>query len=571
MDTTASSHYAYRWLKKYPKDVPWDSALKIAPVYSFIDETAALHPQNPAIHFLGKTITYQELALLINKVAKGLQEYGVVKGDKIGLFMPNCPYFIIMYYAIQKAGAIVVNYNPLYAERELMNQIEDSQTEMMVTLDLKVMTDKILPLLEKTALKKIVICSLGDALPLHKRILLNIFKRKDLFFSKSSLNLINYKDLIHNDGNFTPPEIDPLLDIAVLQYTGGTTGIPKGAMLTHANISTNAMQAFLWFKPIGEGPHKVLAALPLFHVFAMTAVMNLAIVGGHQIVILFPRFSVEEAINLISKHKITFFPAVPTIYNMINHHPDVKNFDLSSLKACLSGGAGLPNEVKIEFEKLTGARVVEAYGLSETSPAAASNPLTGENKIGSIGVPFPGTYIRIVSLINSDEEVPINEKGQIAIKGPQVMLGYWNRLEETQNSFNKDGFFLTGDIGYMDEDGYTFLVDRIKDLIICSGFNVYPRIIEEAIYTHQAVEEVTVIGIPDEKRGETVKAFIKLKVGQLCSEEEILLFLKDKISPIEMPKVIEFKNELPKTMIGKLSKKELIAEEKQRQKNKTSA
>lgn len=569
MDTSTSSHYTYRWLKKYPKDVPWDAALKMGPIYSFLDEVAALHPENAAIHFLGKTITYQELALLINKAAKGLQKYGIVKGTKIGLFMPNCPYFIIMYYAIQKAGAIVVNYNPLYAERELMNQIDDSQTEMMITLDLKVMTDKIVPLLEKTTLKRIVICSLGDALPLYKRIFLNLFKRKDLFPPSASPKLIYYKDLIKNDGNFTPPEINPLVDLAVLQYTGGTTGIPKGAMLTHANISANAMQAFLWFKPIGEGPHKVLAALPLFHVFAMTAVMNLAIVGGHQIIILFPRFSVEEAIRLISKHKITFFPAVPTIYNMISHHPNVTDFDLSSLKACLSGGAGLPNEVKMEFEKLTGARLLEAYGLSETSPAATSNPLTAENKIGSIGVPFPGTHIRIVSLSNPDEEVPINEKGQIAIKGPQVMLGYWNRPEETKSIFNKDGFFLTGDVGYMDEDGYTFLVDRIKDLIICSGFNVYPRIIEEAIYTHPAVEEVTVIGIPDEKRGETVKAFIKLKVGHVCSEEDILSFLKDKISPIEMPKVIEFKKELPKTMIGKLSKKELIAEEKQRHQAQT--
>lgn len=557
---------SHPWLKKYPKDISWDVAIDPKPLHELLHDTIAKVPNNPCINFLGKKISYAQVGDLVNKATKGLQSIGVKKGTRVGLFMPNAPYYIVMYFAIIQAGGIVVNYNPLYTDEEVSHQIQDSMTDIMVTLDLDIFYQKLKPMLGRTNLQKLVVCSVGKALPFFKSLLFSLVRMKDRAHVAYSDNIINYEDLINNDGRYIPVEIQPTKDVALFQYTGGTTGVPKGAMLTHGNVYSNAVQASMWFSGAQYGREKVLAALPLFHVFAMTAVMTFAIKVGAEIIMMFPRFNVEEAMHLINKHKITFFPAVPTMYGMINNHPDVKDFNLSSLRVCLSGGAGLPRKIKQDFETLTGCTLIEAYGLSETSPAATSNPLFGENKTGSIGIPFPGTTIRIVSLENPAEEVPLGEKGQIAIKGPQVMLGYWNHPEETRKTFAED-FFLTGDVGYMDEDGYTFLVDRIKDVIICSGFNVYPRMVEEVIYKHPAIEEVTVIGVHDEKRGETVKAFVKLKAQQVLSEAELFSFLHDKLTPIEMPKYIEFRDALPKTMIGKLSKKELKAEEKKKHSN----
>lgn len=553
----------YPWLKKYPQEINWDVPIDTKPLHTLLHETVAKVPNNHCIDFLGKKFRYAQIGDLVNKAAKGLQAIGVKKGTRVGLFMPNVPYYVIMYFAIVQIGGIVVNYNPLYTDEEVSHQIQDSTTEIMVTLDLEIFYQKLKPMLDKTNLQKLIVCSVGKALPFFKGLLFSLIRMKDKAHVVYSDRILNYEDLIQNDGKYTPVDIQPDKDVALFQYTGGTTGVPKGAMLTHSNVYANAVQASMWFIGAKYGQEKVLAALPLFHVFAMTAVMTFAIKVGAEIIMMFPRFNVEEAMHLINKHKVTFFPAVPTIYGMINNHPDVKDFNLSSLRTCLSGGAGLPLKIKQDFEHLTGCRLIEAYGLSETSPAATSNPLIGEGKTGSIGIPFPGTTIRIVSLENPNHEVPLGEKGQIAIKGPQVMLGYWNHPEETKKTFVGD-FFLTGDVGYMDEDGYTFLVDRIKDVIICSGFNVYPRMVEEVIYKHPAIEEVTVIGVPDEKRGETVKAFVKLKAQQVLSAEELLAFLHDKLTPIEIPKYIEFRETLPKTMIGKLSKKELKAEEKQK-------
>lgn len=554
----------YPWLKKYPEDISWDVTIEPKPLHELLRDTIAKFPNNPCIDFLGKKFSYAQVGDLVNKTAKGLQGIGVKKGTRVGLFMPNAHYYVVMYFAIVQAGGIVVNYNPLYTDEEVSHQIQDSMTEIMVTLDLDIFYQKLKPMLDKTNLQKLVICSVGKALPFFKSLLFSLVRMKDKAHVTYSDRIISYEDLINNDGKYTSVAINPTKDVALFQYTGGTTGVPKGAMLTHSNVYSNAVQASMWFAGVEYGREKVLAALPLFHVFAMTAVMTFAIKVGAEIIMMFPRFNVEEAMHLINKHKVTFFPAVPTIYGMINNHPEVSDFNLSSLRVCLSGGAGLPQKIKQDFESLTGCKLIEAYGLSETSPAATSNPLFGENKAGSIGVPFPGTTIRVVSLEDPSQEVPPGEKGQIAIKGPQVMLGYWNHPEETKKTFAGD-FFLTGDVGYMDEDGYTFLVDRIKDVIICSGFNVYPRMIEEVIYKHPSIEEVTVIGVPDEKRGETVKAFVKLKAEKTLTEAELLAFLHDKLTPIEMPKYIEFRDTLPKTMIGKLSKKELKAEEKKKQ------
>lgn len=554
---------AYPWLHSYPKEIEWDASITPKPLFELLQETAKKVPDNNCVDFLGKKFTYGQMASLVDRATKGLQAIGVKKGTRVGLFMPNAHYYVVMYFAIIQAGGIVVNFNPLYTHDEVTHQINDSSTEIMITLDLDIFYQKLKPMLETTCLKKLVICSVSKALPFFKALLFSLIRVRDRAHVQYDNQIISYDVLMANDGKYIPVLIDPTKDIALFQYTGGTTGVPKGAMLTHSNVYCNALQASMWFTGTTFGKEKILAALPLFHVFAMTAVMTLAIKVGAEIIMMFPRFSVHEAMDLINKHKVTFFPAVPTIYAMINNHPEVSDFNLSSLKMCLSGGAALPLKIKQDFESLTNCHLVEAYGLSETSPAATSNPMNGMSKENSIGIPFPQTIVRVVSLEDPTKEVPLGEKGQIAIKGPQVMQGYWNHPEETKKSF-ADGFFLTGDIGYMDKDGYTFLVDRIKDVIICSGFNVYPRIIEEAIYKHSAIEEVTVIGVYDEKRGETVKAFVKLKADQILTVEELSTFLHDKLSPIEIPKYIEFRDTLPKTMIGKLSKKELKAEEREK-------
>ncbi len=551
----------FPWLKGYPEGIDWHGEIATSPLYDIFAEAVNLHGSKNFVNFLGKKYTYNDISDLVDKAAKGLQNIGVKKGTRVGLFLPNCPVYIVFYYAVMRIGGTVANFSPLYAKREVAAQIEDSEIDFMVTLDLELLYPKIHAMLDDTRLKKMIVCPLKDQLSFPKNILFPLLKAKEVAkVHKNDKRVIFFNDLIDNDGKPSAVKIDPAKDVALLQYTGGTTGLPKGAMLTHANVTANASQARMWVEAPQSGQERVLAALPLFHVFAMTAVMNLAIKLGAEIVMMFPRFNPEDAMKMIAKHKITMFPAVPTIYNMISNHPDVSKHDLSSIKVCLSGGAALPVEVKRQFESLTGCKVVEAYGLSETSPAATANPLYGLNKEGSIGIPFPGTTVKIMSLEDPLKEVAQGEKGEICIQGPQVMMGYWNRPAET-GSCLVDGLFHTGDVGYMDEDGYTFLVDRIKDLIISSGYNVYPRMIEEAVYLNESVEEVTVIGVPDKKRGEAAKAFVKLKDGVTLTEDDLLTFLKDKLSPIEMPKLIEFRDELPKTIIGKLSKKELVAEE----------
>ncbi len=557
------------WLKSYPKGVDWHAEVPTSALYDIFDSAVNKYASRHFIDFLGKKYTYGEISNLVDHVAKGLQDIGVKKGTRVGLFLPNCPVYVMFYYAIVRIGGTVANFSPLYASREVSHQIDDSNIEHMVTLDLELLYPKIYSMLDKTCLKSVIVCPLKEQLPFPKNVLFPLLKSKEIAkIHKSDARVHTFKSMIQNSGKPKAVSINHQEDVALIQYTGGTTGLPKGAMLTHANVTANASQARMWItSDETDSQEKVLAALPLFHVFAMTAVMNLATKTGAEIVMMFPRFNPEDAMKMIAKHKISMFPAVPTIYNLIANHPDVSKYDLSSVKICLSGGAALPVEVKRQFESLTGCSVVEAYGLSETSPAATANPVVGGlDKKSSIGLPFPGTTIKIMSLEDPLKEVALGEKGEICISGPQVMKGYWNRPAET-GACLVNGLFHTGDVGYMDDDGYTFLVDRIKDLIICSGYNVYPRVVEEAIYLHPSVEETTVIGVPDKKRGETPKAFLKLKAGKNLTEGELLTFLEDKLSPIEMPKLIEFREELPKTIIGKLSKKELVAEELAKQKN----
>ena len=558
---------SYQWLRKYPKDVDWFQQFRPIPMGQLLDSAVAAHGSRTCTNFLGKKTTYAEIGRLVDRTAAGLQKLGVKRGTKVGLFLPNCPTFIIYYFATLKAGGTVVNYNPLYTPDELTFQVKDSETELMVTLDLKLLFDKVEGLMKAGTLKRAIVASFPALLPPAKSVLFKLFKGKELAHPAKSpvgARIILDADVPENADRFQRPAIDSVNDVAVLQYTGGTTGTPKGAMLTHANISVNCQQGAAWATNLRSGQERTLAALPFFHVFAMTAVMNFALQEGAEIVIM-PRFVLADAMKLIDKTKPTVMPGVPTMFIAMLSHPKLKTFDLSSLKYCVSGGAPLPVDVKERFEKVTGCKVVEGYGLSEASPSVTCNPVEGPVKSGSIGQPLPGTIVSLRDLADPAKEVPLGEKGEICVKGPQVMKGYWKRPEETANQFVGD-FLRTGDVGVMDDEGFIFIVDRIKDLIISSGYNVYPRRIEEAVYDHPAVEEVTVIGIKDQYRGEAPKAFIKLKTGMTATEADIRKHLESKLSKIEMPAQIEFRDALPKTMIGKLSKKELKAEEEARRK-----
>ncbi len=550
------------WLTRYPRGVDWRMPFNVAPLYTLLDDAVARHGDLVCTNFLGKTLTYAEIARLVDRTAAGLQRLGVKKGTKVGLFLPNSPTFIVYFFAVMKAGGTIVNYNPLYTVSELTGQVKDSDTEIMVTLDLKVLFDKVDALLQSGVLKRAIVCSFAPLLPPVKATLFRLFKSKNLarpLTSPARDRIVLEADLLAGADKPAPVKIDPLADVAVLQYTGGTTGTPKGAMLTHANVFVNVHQVGAWKTDLKEGEERVLGVLPFFHVFALTVVMNLGVAKGAEIVIM-PRFSLDDALDLIAKTRPTVLPGVPTLFNALMSHPKIRSVDLSSLKFCLCGGAPLPLEVKQRFEEVTGCTVVEGYGLSEASPVVTTNPIEGPVKPGSIGVPLPGTTVSLRDLADPTKEVAIGEKGEICIKGPQVMLGYYKRPKETAEQMVGE-FLRTGDVARMDEEGFFFIEDRIKDLIICSGFNVYPRRIEEAIYEHPAVAEVTVIGIGDAKRGEAPKAFVKLKQGMEATVEDMLEHLRSRISKIEMPSQIEFRDELPKTMIGKLSKKELKAEE----------
>lgn len=549
------------WLKDYPASVDWKTSLHGESLADLFDRSVADFSERTCIDFLGKSTSYKELSKLVDKAACGLESLGVGTGTKVGLLLPNCPAFAVYFFAVLKTGATVVNCNPLYTVEELEHQVKDSKTEFLVTLDLAALLDKADALLGRKAIRKAIVCSFAGMLPKLKSILFRLLKSGDIARPDRAENaerIILESQLLDNDGAFRPARINQDKDIAILQYTGGTTGTPKGAMLSHANLTINIQQINLWTQELLGDNESILGVLPLFHIFAMTTVLNFGIARGYKLILL-PRFDLDQTLKTISKTRPTIFPGVPTIYNAILNHSKAGSLDMSSLKFCISGGAALPSEVKREFEDLTGCALVEGYGLSETSPVATCNPATGDNPPGSIGLPFPGTIISIRSIDDPKKEMPLGENGEICIAGPQVMSGYWEKPDETRDAF-VGKFFRTGDIGYMDERGYIFIVDRMKDMINASGFKIYPRRIEEAIYEIEAVEEVTVIGVADEYRGEAPAAYIKLRKGKSLTADEVLEFLEPKISKIEMPRDIEFRDELPKTMIGKLSKKELREE-----------
>jgi long-chain acyl-CoA synthetase len=548
----------YPWIGSYPDHVSWDAEIFPQTLPEMFDASVARYAERPCTYFLGASMSYGEIGALTQRVAAGLHASGIAAGTRVGLLLPNCPYFIAFYFAALKLGCVVVNYNPLYTVDELAHQVRDSGTELMITLDLKVLFGKVEELVVNGALERVVACPFADLLPGVKSILFRLLKGRERAAPRSSRAahaLLDYAQLLAHGTTCPARDIDPKTEVALLQYTGGTTGTPKGAMLTHGNLTANVQQVTMWFPDLDPDGEIMMGILPFFHVFAMTGIMNFGLSRGLEMVLM-PRFDLDEAITLIRRRRPSILPGVPTLFNAIMNHKTVTAEDLASIKYCISGGAPLPLEVKTGFEALANCAVVEGYGLSETSPVATINPIGGAVKANSIGQPLPRTVVSIRALDDPKRELGLGEDGEVCIAGPQVMQGYWNKPQETRATF-VDEYLRTGDVGHLDEDGFVFLIDRIKDIIICSGFNVYPRRIEDAIYEFPAVEECTVIGIANEYRGEAPKAFVKLKPDVRASEAEILGFLETKLSVIEMPEAIEFRDELPKTMVGKLSKKEL--------------
>jgi long-chain acyl-CoA synthetase len=556
----------FPWIKSYPPGVRWDAPLPVMPVPQLLDDAAARWPDNPALDFMGRKIGYRELRELADHAAKGFQQLGVKPGVHVGLYLPNTPHYVIAFFGVLKAGGTVVNYSPLDAEKVLEHKVEDSETDIIVTLDLNTLYPQMGRLLGRTRLKTLVVGELAEMAAQSGAVRAELRDAGQLSEVPADRRHHSFAQLLDNDGAYQPHAIgDPAQAIAVLQYTGGTTGLPKGAMLTHANLTAACSQILATVGGesgvLEEGRERVMAVLPLFHIYALTVNMLFAIRAAAE-VILHTRFDVEAVVRDLAEKKVTVFPGVPTMYTAIIHHPGIGAYDLSSLKFCNSGGAPLPVEVNQRFRRLTGCCLVEGWGMTETSPTGTFTPVNGMQKIGSCGMPTAGVTLKFVDIDDPAKEMPLGERGELCIRGPNVMKGYWKKPEATAASMTPDGFFRTGDVGYMDEDGFVYIVDRTKDMILCGGFNVYPRIIEEAIYEHPSVAEVSVIGIPDAYRGQSPKAFIALKKGAPgFSLDELKSFLNSRLGKHEMVQEMEIREQLPKTPVGKLSKRELYEEE----------
>lgn len=551
-----------KWHDHYPEEIPVSIAYEEKPLHAFLEEAAVKYSNEIAIHFMGKEMTYSELFLQAKKMASYLQALGFKKGEKLAIMLPNCPQSVISYYAVLMAGGIVVQTNPLYTERELEYQLQDSEATYIVCLD--ILLPKVKKVRESTKLQHVIVTGIKDYLPFPKNLIYPFIQKRQYNIVVKVVQTHDTHEwkymLDHASSNYDEVSVNPKSDLALLQYTGGTTGNPKGVMLTHYNLVANVTMSETWLYKSKDKHQTVLAILPFFHVYGMTTVMNFAVMQGSKM-ILMPKFDINSVLKTISKQKPTLFPGAPTIYIGLLNHPDIEKYDLSSIVACLSGSAPLPKEVQEKFEKITGGKLVEGYGLTETSPVTHANLVWGNRVNGSIGIPWPDTDAKIFRLEGEMEEAAVGEVGEIAVKGPQVMQGYWNNPEETKKVL-KDGWLFTGDIGYMDQEGYFYIVDRKKDMIIASGFNIYPREIEEVLYEHEAIQEAVVAGVPDAYRGETVKAFIVLKEGYKVTEEELDEFCKEHLATFKVPKIYEFRDELPKTAIGKILRRKLVEEEK---------
>jgi long-chain acyl-CoA synthetase len=547
------------WEKSYPSDISWGEALPApVPVESLLETTARRWPDKTAIDFYDRIISYRELFDLASRAAKGLQALGVGPGVNVGLHLPNTPHYAVCFFAVLMAGGRVVNFSPLAAPRELRYQLADSDAEIMITLGLPVLYPQIAALKGTARLRAVVVSAIEDFLP--AAVARAAFGAPAERIAGPGEELDFAALIAHGGGYRRHPHAALEDEVAVLQYTGGTTGDPKGAMLTHANFCAVLNARNRWVGDDQPEMQKALVVLPLFHIYGLSFILLLSVANGAEMV-MHIRFDAERVLQDIARKKLTAFAGVPTMYTALVNHPRIREFDLSSLAICASGGAPLPVEVLNRFKELTGITPSEGYGLTETAPLGTMQAKGTDPRPGTVGLPAPRTLIEVVDLDTGMTVLPPGEKGEICVRGPSVMKGYWKKPEITAEAF-RGGRFHTGDIGFIDKDGYVTLVDRKKDMILSGGFNVFPRNIEEAIYEHPAVAEVTVIGIPDAYRGQSAKAFIALKPGAAeFSLDQLKAFLADKLARYEMPAEIEFRASLPKTPVGKLSKKELVAEE----------
>lgn len=559
-----------QWLSLYPKEIPTTVTYEKIPIQSYLTKAYENSPDKTAIHFMGKNITYREFYTSALKFANYLRSIGIEKGDRVAIMLPNCPQSAIAFFGTLYSGAIVVQTNPLYTERELKYQMINSGAKAIIALD--ILYPRIVNVVNETSLEHVIITGIKDYLPFPKNLIYPFIQKKEygisvkvehrgIYHLYTEIMKIANDDPIHAEFNFDE-------DIALLQYTGGTTGPPKGVMLTHRNLVSNTAMCESWLYKSKRGEEVVLGMLPFFHVYGMTTVLVLTVMMNNKMVLM-PKPDMDLALKTIEKHKTTLFPGAPTMYIGLLNHPDIAKYDLSSITACISGSATLPIEVKEKFEAVTGGKLVEGYGLTETSPVTHANFVWSgneNNEKGSIGVPWPDTDACILGP-ETTEPLAIGEVGEIAVKGPQVMKGYWEMPEETDSTF-RDGWFLTGDLGYMDEKGRFYIVDRKKDMIIASGFNIYPREVEEVLYEHEAILECVVAGVPDPYRGETVKAYIVLKEGATVTEEALNAFCRKQLASFKVPRLYEFRDELPKTAVGKILRRTLIEEEKKNQDKK---
>ena len=557
-------------IKNYPSYCPTSLNYFHHPIYEFLEKSARDYPNNISTIFFDKKYTYKQLKEKVDRLATGLKNLGLKKNDRIAIYLPNCPQFVISFFAINKIGAIIVPFNTQYVDKEVIYQINDSGAKTIICVDIVYPRVNRLQNEGKIKLDHVIVTSFREELSLAKKIVGTVFFRVPRE-KKPKNGHISFKKLIEQSEPFTENvPIDPSNDIALLQYTGGTTGVSKGSMLTHDNIVMNQQQVTSWMNPPVDIGHEIyMCALPLFHIYALNVIMISAISQASQLILIpDPRAGrprLQDLLETIQKYKPTYFHAIPTLYLGLLYHPDIKNYDLTSLKACLSGAAPLPVEIMLNFEELTNANVVEGYGSTELSPVSHTNPLDHfTKKPGTVGFPLPDTYVKIVDPENPTTILPWGEEGEIAIKGPQLMKGYWNKEEETIKIITKDGYYLSGDIGKFDEDGYLTITDRKKNMIDVSGLKVYPREVEEVLFEHPAVAEVAVIGIPHKFKGETVKAFIVLRDNETATEDEMIDFCKGRLARFKVPSAVEFLDELPRSAVGKILHRELRSREWQK-------
>ena len=561
------------WFANYPEGVP--KTLEPYPeksLYSNLEESARRFPDAPAISFrgpgapMGSTLTYLQLEKQVIQFSGVLTSLGVRKGDRVGLVLPNCPQYVIGYYACLRIGAVVVGNNPLYTERELAHQMKDAGIEVAVILENLFPTFDAIK--DEVGLREVVVTKVTDFMPFPINLLAPIKMKKEAKKHgepwppvPAGAKVRWWKELMAGSYPSQPPvEVDAKRDLVGLIYTGGTTGLSKGAMLTHYNLVSNVMQGRSWFVDVQDGKEGIMCVIPFFHSFGMTVAMNFGVYVAAKLVLEL-RFDLKATLSSVQREKPTLFPGVPRLYIAINEGKETADYDLTSIRACFSGAAPLPIVVAEKFEKLTGGSIVEGYGLTETSPIAHANPISGKSKFGTIGMPVPDTDCKIVDLDDWTKEMPSGEQGELIINGPQIMQGYFNRPEETEAMIKTDAegkrWLLTGDIARMDEDGYFSIVDRKKDMILVSGFNVYPTDIEQVLYRHPKVQKVAVAGVADDTTGEAVKAYVVLKEGETATKEEIVAFARENLTGYRVPKLVEFRASLPETLVGKVLRRKL--------------